>query len=162
MKHIALVLLVIFSSSAAVSQAPDSLRQDGVYAGVRVGLPFLFGLRVRYIGVTDHDGQQRPLFYADADAATSILINTVNLGGGWFPFDDIWYVGAKYHFLTTPLTDDPTAWKALISGEVGARIPIDRGCNWLFTIDAGPIYNPGGESVKVLFNTTLGVVGRLY
>ena len=159
------LMLVCKTHSAA--QYAEPVNHGGLYFGPRLGLPFILGVRGRYVAAND----DQPVFYVDADAATSILINTLSIGGGVYPLGKTLYFGGKYHQLSTPLLDDPRATTGLYSLELGAAIALGERRSWLLMIDGGPILNPIAEQLqqsselsiwKVLPNVTLSLVGRLF
>jgi hypothetical protein len=159
------LMLVCKTHSAA--QYAEPVNHGGLYFGPRLGLPFILGVRARYVAANDDE----PVFYVDADAATSILINTLSIGGGVYPLGKTLYFGGKYHQLSTPLLDDPQAATGLYSLELGAAIALGEKRSWILMIDGGPIVNPIAEQLqqsgdvrvwKVLPNVTLSLVGRLF
>lgn len=169
--HLVLVLVMIGSaltlSAQYSAQYAEPINHGGFYLGPRIGLPFLLGFRGRYIAAND----EKPVFYVDGDAATSVLISSLSFGGGIYPLGNVLYVGAKYHSLSTPLVEDPGASVGSFSFEIGAAVPLGERKNWLLLIDAGPIINPVADQIsgaterdylKVLPNITLSLVGRLF
>ena len=167
-REILLICCVIIAlPMMATAQYAEPINHGGLYVGPRVGLPFILGLRARYVAASD----DKPVFYVDGDAATSILINTLSIGGGVYPLGKTLYIGGKYHQLSTPLIDDPRATTGLYSLELGAAIALGERRSWLLMIDGGPILNPLAEQLqqsselsiwKVLPNVTLSLVGRLF
>jgi hypothetical protein len=161
-----LLVLVMIGSALTVSaqysaQYAEPINHGGFYLGPRIGIPFLLGLRGRYVAAND----EKPVFYVDGDAATSVLISALSVGGGIYPLGNALYVGAKYHSLSTPLVEDPGASVGSYSFEIGDQK------NWLILVDAGPIINPVADQIstaterdylKVLPNITLSLVGRLF
>jgi len=164
--------LIFVVSALAVSaqynaQYAEPINHGGFYIGPRVGIPFVLGVRGRYVAAND----EKPVFYVDGEAATSVFINTLSIGGGIYPLGSTLYIGGKYHLLSTPLVNDPGASSGLLSMELGAAIALGEQRNWLILIDAGPILNPiadqlnavtEGGYVKVLPNVTLSLVVRLF
>ena len=89
------------------------------------------------------------------------LVSSTRIGGaGFYPVGDVFYVGGKYHDLSSAWIDDQGAG-IVYSVEVGASIALSKRKNWLLLIDAGPIINPFATT-KVLPNITLSIVGRLF
>ncbi|MEY2718796.1 MAG: hypothetical protein RLZZ273_162 [Bacteroidota bacterium] len=169
--HLLLVLVMIGSaltvSAQYSAQYAEPINHGGFYLGPRIGIPFLLGLRGRYVAAND----EKPVFYVDGDAATSVLISALSVGGGIYPLGNALYVGAKYHSLSTPLVEDPGASVGSYSFEIGASIALGDQKNWLILVDAGPIINPVADQIstaterdylKVLPNITLSLVGRLF
>lgn len=169
--HLVLVLVMIGSaltlSAQYSTQYAEPINHGGFYLGPRIGLPFLLGFRGRYVAAND----EKPVFYVDGDAATSVLISTLSIGGGFYPLGEVLYIGGKYHSLSTPLVEDPGASFGLFSLEIGASIALGERKNWLLLVDAGPIINPVADQIntaterdylKVLPNITLSLVGRLF
>ncbi len=163
---ILVALIVAMSAQTLSAQYAEPINHGGFYLGPRLGIPFVLGLRGRYVAAND----EGPVFYVDGDLATSILISTASIGGGVYPFGNVLYVGGKYHSLSTPLVEDPGATVGLFSLEVGASIALSERKNWLLLIDAGPIMNPVADQIRdltdreylrVLPNITLSLVGRL-
>lgn len=166
---VALMMIVGAATATAQSatQYAEPINHGGMYLGPRLGIPFVLGIRGRYVAAND----EKPVFYVDGDLATSVLINTASIGGGVYPLGSVLYVGAKYHALSTPLIDDPGATVGLFSFEVGASIALGERKNWLLLVDAGPILNPVAQQIssvtdrdilRVLPNVTLSIVGRLF
>lgn len=172
MRTYLLIALVMIGSALTMSaqysaQYAEPINHGGFYLGPRIGIPFLLGIRGRYVAADS----EKPMFYVEGDAATSILVSSVSVGGGFYPLGSTLYIGAKYHSLSTPLVDDPGASVGSYSIELGGAIPLGERKNWLLTIDVGPIINPVADQIgsatdreflKVLPNINLGIVGRLF
>ena len=130
---------ILLLNNIAISQTDDSdssLGSDeGLYLGLKVGLPYLVGLDMGYL--IAH--QNRVRAYVNASAQSIILFNSANIGAGYFIGKKGFSLGLRYskyaHILESSISDDESG--SLIAPEIAWFKAVGKSKNTIISFQLG-------------------------
>jgi hypothetical protein len=119
------------------------------YAGARLGAAFIFGLEMQY----NYVSRDVPRIYLAAAAQSSLILNTINGGGGVFLGQTGLGVGCRYHHLLWFENEKDTQ----IQPGYGPEIIWNKniGTKYLVNLHAGCVISDGSYFPDITFGLLL-------
>lgn len=131
-----LLLLMQFNSRAQQTRIDDALgSEDTFYLGLKAGVPYLAGLDAGYL-IAD---QKRVKFYVNFSLQTIILLNSANVGAGYFLGRKGFSIGLRYsayaHILDSAISEASNG--TIISPELGWYKAVGKSKNTIISFQLG-------------------------
>lgn len=132
-----------------MQSAVEKTSKSHWYAGARLGAAFIFGLEMQY----NYVSRDVPRIYLAAAAQSSLILNTINGGGGVFLGQTGLGVGCRYHHLLWFENEKDTQ----IQPGYGPEIIWNKniGTKYLVNLHAGCVISDGSYFPDITFGLLL-------